>query len=504
MKKLLKVKTIKFLAGLLLIVISVGLFNLNSSNTIYAESGFVKRGSDTYYYNPKTGKKVTGLKTINGSIYYFSSKGVMQTGLKTVKNNKYYFSKTSGKALSGLRKISGSKYYFSKTSKKALSGLRTINKDKYYFAKTSKKALSGLRTISGKKYYFDSDTKIAQKGFVTINNNKYYFDEGTYQMVFGTKIIDGKTYKFDEETGILIEDDNEDKTGIIYKNNEPYMYINEDGTQKTGMVTVNNERYYFLYGGGIYKGLRTINNKLYYFTNNQGKAAKGITEVDGDSYYFHPNYSYALSGLHSIFEKTYYFDKNDYKMMKNDTIKVGYLLFTTDKNGLVNDVKPASGYKNNVRANALIEGLKFIGQPYGSKENEFMCNRLAAEVYLAAGNEELVTYYSSNKMYYKPVEVQAEYVLEKGYNKNLTFENLKPGDLIFWDYGPNGPSKHKFNFEGTNYCIGHVSVYLGDGTMLEATGSTWDGGNGHVRVTNFNPSDAKPTYKPVIYASLLP
>lgn len=496
-----------------------------SKTTGKSLSGLREVDGYRYYFSKTTGKALSGLREIDGSKYYFSTTTFKsQSGLRTLSGEKYYFSKTSGKALSGLRAIDGYKYYFSTKTKKALSGLRVINGDKYYFStitykaqtglrfiseeryyfsKTSGKALSGLREIDGSKYYFSPETKAALNGFITIDNNTYCFDKYTDKMLFGIHIIDGKYYEFNEETGVLVEDEN--ISGIVYKNSEPYFYINEDGTSETGMVTVDNERYYFVYGGGIYKGFRTINNKLYYFSEEDGKAAKGITEIEGESYYFHPTYSYALGGLHSIWENTYYFSTSNYQMMKNYSVQIGYLVFKTDENGLVTSVKAATGYENNKRANALIEGFKLIGTPYGSADNQLMCNRFAAEVLLAAGNKELVKYGEyTNNMYYKPVEEQAEYVLTKGYNKNMNASNLKPGDLIFWDYGANGPIEHRFTFNGTNYCIGHVSVYLGDGLIMEATGSTWDGGSGHTRVTTFDPSDAKPTYNPIIYASLLP
>lgn len=596
MAKSFKRKSIKFIISMAFIsIIALNPVDFYSNNlkdkkinVVYSQlSGFVKKDGDTYYYSPKTGKKLTGLQTINGYRYYFSSTGKMQTGLRIISGNKYYFSKTTGKSLSGLRTVDGDKYYFSKSTGKALSGLRVIDGSKYYFSPTtfkslsglriisgdkyyfskstgkalgglkeidgekyyfstktkkalgglkeingdkyyfsittykaqsglkilsgeryyfstsSKKALSGLRTISGSKYYFSTKTKAALSGFRTINKNKYYFDKISKQMLFGTHVIDGKYYTFHNETGVLIE--GEKVNGIIYKDGEPYLYVDEYGNNKIGMITVEEGvRYYFLNGGGIHKGLRTVGNKLYYFSTEDGKAQSGITKVGFDSYYFHPKYFYALTGLHSIWEKTYYFNTNDYKMMKNNTVQIGYLLFTSDKNGLVKEVKAAKGYENNKRAKGLIEGFKYIGAPYGSDDNMMMCNRFAATVYLAAGNDELIKYSEfTGKMMYKKASEQAEYVLTKGYNKNMTADNLKPGDLIFWDNGPTGPAEDKFVFNGNQYSIGHVSVYLGDGLMIEATSAPWIG-EGHTRVTTFDPSSAKPTYNPIIFASMLP
>lgn len=562
--------------------------NIKNINVAYSQSkGFVKEGGYTYYYSQKTGKKLTGLQTIEGYRYYFSSTGKMQTGLQTIGGYKYYFSKLTGKALSGLRVISGNKYYFSTVTYKAKSGLRLISGNKYYFSTVTYKALSGLRLISGEKYYFSEstkealsglmevdgykyyfskktksalsglrvisgnkyyfstatyksltglrlisgnkyyfsestgnalsglvevdgskyyfcpETKIALSGFVTIDNNKYYFDESSKQMVFGLQVIDGKYYNFDEKTGILLED--EKVSGIIYKDGEPYLYVDEYGNSKTGMITVEEGvRYYFLKGGGIHKGFRTVGSKLYYFSTEDGKAQNGITKVGSDTYYFHPKYFYALTGLHSIWEKTYYLNPNDYKMMKNDTVKIGYLLFTADENGLVIDIKPATGYENNERAKGLIEGFKLIGTPYGSDDGQTMCNRFAATVYLAAGNDELIKYSQiTGNMLYKKASEQAEYVLKKGYNENMTAYNLKPGDLIYWDNGPTGPAEDKFTFNGTEYSIGHVSVYVGEGVMIEATSVPWVG-EGHTRVTTFDPSSAKPTSNPIIFANMLP
>lgn len=69
-----------------------------------------KNGRKFYYIN---GKKVTGLKKINGKYYYFHRQGSMLTGWKKLEKGKSYFNK-KGVRVTGVRKIDGKYYYFSK------------------------------------------------------------------------------------------------------------------------------------------------------------------------------------------------------------------------------------------------------------------------------------------------------------------------------------------------------------------------------------------------------
>lgn len=48
------------------------------------------KSQKVYYYGSK-GKKVTGLKEINGKFYYFDKSGVQRTGWQKIKNNYYFF-----------------------------------------------------------------------------------------------------------------------------------------------------------------------------------------------------------------------------------------------------------------------------------------------------------------------------------------------------------------------------------------------------------------------------
>lgn len=254
-------------------------------------AGFVKRSGKTYYY--QNGKKVTGLKKINGSLYYFSKKGVMKTkGFQKVKGKKYYFGK-DGKAYTGLQKVgkktyyfnekgvmqyglqkvSGSYYYFSKlTGTMQTKKFQTVGKKKYYFGANGK-ACTGLKTINKQLYYFDKKG-VVQKGWQTIGGSQYYFDtdgrayknttrkigdiyaafnsEGVYQITASYCMVGGKRMQVQYLTDPKVSD--ETLLAAI-------LYAEAGGETQSRLTAQIQDEAYLLYKGQMAVGY-TIMNRL--------------------------------------------------------------------------------------------------------------------------------------------------------------------------------------------------------------------------------------------------
>lgn len=159
---------------------------------------WLKKSGKTYYYGKK-GKRVTGLKLINGKSYFFDKKGALyKKGWKTVKGKKYYFKKTTGAAVKGAVKIGKKRYLFQSKGQLTGTGLQKYGKKRYY---TKKGVIqTGLKSVKNKIYYFMVKGP-AVTGWKSVKGKKYYFGPNGVA-VTGKQIIGGKTYQFSKK-GVL-------------------------------------------------------------------------------------------------------------------------------------------------------------------------------------------------------------------------------------------------------------------------------------------------------------
>ena len=130
----------------------------------------------TSYY--VKGKKVTGIKRIDGELYYFKPNGKLfrKKGLHKLNGKYYYFGK--GYAMkTGVVKVKGKAYYFMQRT-----GARYEK--------------SGFHKIGGKGYYFLKNASLKSGWYRSANNNRYYFDPKTYAATTGWKYVSGYKYYF--------------------------------------------------------------------------------------------------------------------------------------------------------------------------------------------------------------------------------------------------------------------------------------------------------------------
>ena len=171
-----------------------------------AGTGFVQVDGKIYY--AKNGRPGTGLAAIGQDKYYFRD-GIISTGWKKLiiggKEYMLWFDPETGKAVSGIKNINGTNYLFYKSNVLAGTGFASVAGRKYY----TKNGIipTGFIKVNGNLYY--SAPEGLKEGFWTIKmngrNETYYFYPGTNQMAAdvtingryfsseGNEIIDVKT-----------------------------------------------------------------------------------------------------------------------------------------------------------------------------------------------------------------------------------------------------------------------------------------------------------------------
>lgn len=147
---------------------------------------------DHYYFDPLNGNsRATKYKKINGKGYNFGDDGKLQVGwvyIKTSSGSKWcFFDPITGKIVSGWLTFEGGLYY-----------LDPANDDE---------RVTGLKEIDGKRYLFDSNGK-AHTGWHNAGTESNplwrYYDPTTGAEVSGWVTIDGTQYYFDSNQGGIL------------------------------------------------------------------------------------------------------------------------------------------------------------------------------------------------------------------------------------------------------------------------------------------------------------
>lgn len=213
-------------------------------------SGWQLIGKNTYYFDPSSGLRKTGIVKINGIKYFLGTNGKLRKN-SWVGSNKYYAS-ASGSLVTGLQSINGSLYFFKPGGKKLVGKTKTINSNTYYFKKDGAAARDCWVKINSKYYYFQSNGTMAKNKWI----GNYYVG------------LDG------------VRTNQTKKTGWQTANGKKY-YYNKKGALVTGWKTISGNKYYFdLNTGAMLTGLQTINNQKYYFYSD-GRLAKSVTIAVG-------------------------------------------------------------------------------------------------------------------------------------------------------------------------------------------------------------------------------
>lgn len=501
-----------------------------SQKTGKALTGLFKVGDYSYYGNGK-GILLGGIVDITsgtkaGRYLFDTNTKRMKTGFQTYKGYKYYFSVKTGKALKGLFTIGNAKY-FGNSKGILLKGLITINTgDKagvYLFDAGTRKMLTGIQnyTTSDKKtytYFFDLSSGKRTAGFQKIGNDTYYFSPEYYTIQKGLRTIGGKTYLFDSKGGKMLTgmQNYTSSSGDTYT----YYFNTKTGVRESGFKEVSGKKYYF---SPQYYTLQkgyclVIDKKSYYLNDVTGEISKGVFQVgnddigyfykyfdpetatgfgetglqtiNGELYYIHPTYNYACMGLYYVNNESdndglYYFagesDEKPGRALRNYSMTISNLVFTSDSNGKVTYSSNAEG--TDPYTQMFMYGLSNLGLPYGTPENgldgnitQLRCNSFAALCYRQLNEEKfkkLVWQDFRDAIY--PYQQSLQCQNEGKYSTDIN--TLQVGDLLFWNNDNCGTAinecmQHTDDPNGKH--IHHVSVYMGQGTdgyhyTIEAT-----------------------------------
>ncbi|MBP3691772.1 MAG: hypothetical protein J6I80_00845, partial [Clostridia bacterium] len=266
------------------------------------KNGWVNEDGKFAYY--LDGKKVYGVKEIDGYYYDFGSKGLNDgqtkfTGLWLDESvNAYRYCKL-GLIEAGWQMIGNDWYYFDTITQTAVTGVFNYTDEIVYELDVTGKLVKGFwaKTLYGLRYYYGPG--FHSKGWKTIDGKDYFFENGvclrdSIQLIRDNDNYDW--YQFDE-TGAC------DKSYIIpdgfYTDRNGYGY-SKDGKGYNTLTLIDGVYYYFNYMGYAQKGeyagllfgddykaftgLVTKNGVIYYYDNGR-TAGCGLYKL-GDDYYY--------------------------------------------------------------------------------------------------------------------------------------------------------------------------------------------------------------------------
>ena len=291
-----------------------------------ALTGWQTIGDYSYYFDPDTQARVTGIQEIDGKLYVFSVLGRQYRGPKFVKTAAgNCFVNSDGTLLKGWRKYYGSWYYFQD------NGLMK----------------TGKLILNGKTYFLDQEG-IRQTGWYKTKSYTYYLNKDGVA-VTGWRTIGGKRYLF-THNGVM-------KTGW-YKTSGHIYYLGPKGNQLTGFRTIEGAKYYLLKDGSVTKGWRRISRKWYYF-----KSCK------------------AQTGWLQLGSKKYYLDKNGVMVTGKKTIDG--VVYRFNSQGVL--IPSTNNYHNTEEFIACIAPLV---QKYAPKYGVKVCSPIIAQAILESASGE--------------------------------------------------------------------------------------------------------------------
>lgn len=168
--------------------------------------GWLHIGSDTYFFDTRTGIMATGWVTCTENrMRYFDEKGVMATGWTRIDGKVYYFTPGNGFMKTGWLTYGSRKYLLNNRTGAMITKwyVDSLGQRRYFHA-TKGYMYTGWYELLGKKRYFDTSTGILGSGVTKVGNKYYYFDTSNGYMKYGwiTSSV-GDQYYADPSSGEL-------------------------------------------------------------------------------------------------------------------------------------------------------------------------------------------------------------------------------------------------------------------------------------------------------------
>lgn len=422
--------------------------------------GFVKIGSNTYYFN-NSGDYLTGWNKIGNKYYYFSSKGVMAVNAWVKVGKKYYHVDKDGAKQFGVQNIGGKFYYFAQKNNDGARLRKWINYNgKRYYAdpKTYVLKRNTLFTWGKYKYYAKADCSLAY-GLMKVGNDIYYFTSPKGRAITNAKrAADGATYYFGSD-GKAVK-----KKWV--KVSGKYYYFSADGKMAVNTVV---DGYvvgaHGVRGSKAKAGWVTVNGQKKYYEND--KVVTGWKTISGAKYYFDESGNMTI-GPKTIGNKKYFF-------LATGQLCAGYgslpaaggengvlYTYTVNNSGVITSCQQVKGSGTGYKM--ALEAVKYIGTKYVYGGNSLTtgldCSAFVQQMHGKFGIK-------------IPRVTWSQYSGSDGYGTyaskvsvKVSASSLKPGDLIFYNN------------------LGHVTMYIGNGMIVHASNSQAFP-NGGVKVSNY-------------------
>lgn len=427
----------------------------NGDGTI-AISSFKTIGKYTYYFSTDGSLRKNKLwKNPKNKKYYYSDKygRICKNGWTTVGGSKYYFSKNTGAAVTGAKKIGSYYYGFASNGKMYTNRYYATNGKKYMLGKNGR-ALTGLYSTDSagtKTYYFNGDGTVKTNRLIDVNGKRYYVSSSGLVSKKGYRKVNGRFYYFDEKTGAAI-------TGVR-------------------IGTINGEK-----------------NRCYYFDPRTPKGYRIGKQTDGKGhwYFFSSTNGAAFSKFYcdTKNKKVYYIDPKTYRIKMSGTVTLSTLRFNVTSDGSLDIARGTRVTKNDSKRTKLLKySLSQLFKADGgtglpnttpfNKIKSYSCTEYVSRVYreinIDLGTGDIINRcFDLNSRVYKSLNSSA-----------------KPGDIILWnmtdctrrkdsngdywiiDHDNDGicdriHAKNEFH-NGVRYHIHHVSIYLGNGQLIDSS-----------------------------------
>ena len=267
---------------------------------------------DSYY---EGGKKLTGIRIVNGYYYNFGEDGVCKgqtkySGLFKDETVNAYRYAIAGELQGGWAQIGDYWHYFHTQTKVAVTGVKYWG-PVFTFDETGKTEGAWYKTDEGMRYYYGPSYYTArnqyQRKFVEIDGNTYNFDVDGYVTTGIHALYDDWTSMMRAEMNVWEFDSNGvligqiTKKGVIDNKRGDFYLVEDDGFVHSGsasghLTCYEGDYYYVLYSGKLltnasrWVGKAQTNGLLpadvYYF-GKDGKLFTGMKEdSDGFLYYY--------------------------------------------------------------------------------------------------------------------------------------------------------------------------------------------------------------------------
>ena len=233
----------------------------------------------------------SGWKLIDGNYYYFVS-GVAYTGAKKISGSWYCFDEFGALYVGWVNKdTSNPVYYFDPATGRMVTGWKLIDGYYYYFGSDGKLVRGVVKQISGSWYQFEPDGRV-YTGWIKSYGGKssgdtFFYDTKTGKRAIGWKYIEAGEYNYFYNGDTLEVREYE---GGYYYFSPAASYGGNVGTlMYGGAKKIDGSWYLFDENGKVYTGWLEYEGATYYYDTSNAKLTFGWKYIDGYWYYFRSN-----------------------------------------------------------------------------------------------------------------------------------------------------------------------------------------------------------------------